>query len=327
MNNATTDLAAAAVPRVSVVIPTHNAERFIAAAIRSALDPSLLDVEVLVIDDGSTDRSVAEATAIVDPRVTVIQIPASGGPSKPRNIGIARARAPYVSLLDSDDLLKPGKLAASAAALDRCPSAGLAFGNFEKIDADGNVYELSVMHAYPMFRDLPTLAVDGNWRLIPQTALARGLLYENFIGTSGVVIRTGLAKAIGGFDETLANSNDRDLWFRLAHTCDALYSPLVGHAYRVHPESIMHGPPIRNALSRITVLRRERARWRDRAARRQINRLIADNHAAIGYYERQQQARWTAMRCFLRAFLVSRDSRWLVSVASVVFGADSEVGS
>jgi glycosyltransferase involved in cell wall biosynthesis len=282
------------------------------------------DVEVIVIDDGSTDRSAAEASAVEDPRVIVIQTPASGGPSKPRNVGIERARAPYVSLLDSDDVLKPGKLAASVAALDRCPTAGLAFGDFEKIDADGNVFELSVRYAYPMFQDLPTLAAGDGWRLIPQAALARGLLYENFIGTSGVVVRTSVARAVGGFDDTLANSNDRDLWFRLAHACDALYSPHVGHSYRVHSESIMHGPPLRNALSRITVLRRERARWQDRAARRQINRLIAGNYAAIGYYERQQQARWTAVRCFLRAFLASRERRWLVSSASVIFGSDSE---
>lgn len=324
MNNATTSEAAAYTPRVSVVIPMHNAERYIAAAIRSALDPSIPEVEVLVIDDGSTDRSVVEAHTIDDARVTVIQIPASGGPSKPRNIGIARARAPYVSLLDSDDLLKPGKLASSVAALDRCPSAGFAFGDFEKIDADGNVYELSVMHAYPIFRDLATHTAGDEWRLVPQASLARCLLYENFIGTSGVVIRSALAQTVGGFDETLANSNDRDLWFRLAHTCDALYSSRVGHSYRVHSESIIHGPPIRNALSRITVLRREKERWRERDARRQLRRLIAENYAAIGYQERRQRLRWTAMRRFLRAFFVSRESRWLVSVASVFFASLSE---
>jgi glycosyltransferase involved in cell wall biosynthesis len=108
-------------PGVSVVMPAYNTERYIAAAVRSALDASQLDVEVLVVDDGSTDRSVAAVRALDDPRVTVIPISASGGPSRPRNIGIAHICAPYVSLLDSDDLLKSGKLAASVAVLDRCP--------------------------------------------------------------------------------------------------------------------------------------------------------------------------------------------------------------
>jgi glycosyltransferase involved in cell wall biosynthesis len=315
----------ATTPRVSVVIPMHNTERYIGAAVHSALDPSLPDVEVLVIDDGSTDQSMAAARAIDDPRVTLIQVAASGGPSRPRNIGIERARAPYVSLLDSDDLLKPNKLASSVAALNRCPSAGLAFGDFEKIDADGNAYELSVKYAYPMFRELRTQPAGDDWRLIPQAAFARALLYENFIGTSGVVVRTSVARAVGGFDETLANSNDRDLWFRLAHTCDALYSPHVGHSYRVHSESIMHRPPIRNALSRTTVLRREKARWRDRDARRQLNRLIAENYAATGYHQRRHRQRWAAARSFLRAFAVSREGRWLASMAvSALLGPESE---
>jgi glycosyltransferase involved in cell wall biosynthesis len=308
-------------PRASVVIPTHNTDRYVAAAVRSALDPSLPDVEVLVVDDGSTDRSVAEARAIDDPRVTVISIAASGGPSRPRNIGIGRARAPYVSLLDSDDLLKPGKLAASVDALERCPSAGFAFGDFEKMDADGNVFETSVAYAYPVFRGLKSEPAGGDWRLIPQAALARGLLYENFIGTSGVVIRRNLVTTVGGFDETLANSNDRDLWFRLAHRCDAVYSPSVGHSYRVHSASIVHGPPIRNAVSRIRVLRRERARWRDRAARRQLNRLLAENHAVIGYRQRLRRERWAAMRSYLHAYAISPESRWLAGLIAAAFFA------
>jgi hypothetical protein len=230
-----------------------------------------------------------------------------------------------VSQLNSDDLLNPNKLASSVAALDQCPSAAFAFGDFEKIDTDGNVYETSVMCAYAKFRALEFMAIGEKWRVVPQSLLLCALLYENFIGTPGVVIRTSLAREIGGFDESLANSSDRDLWFRLTHTCDALYSPEVGHSYRVHSESLMHGPPIRNAISRIKALRRERDRWRDRQARRQLDRLIADNYAAIGYKERQQQERWAAALWFPRAYVVSRKSRWLVGMmVSVLLGPEDE---
>jgi glycosyltransferase involved in cell wall biosynthesis len=313
-------------PRVSVVIPMHNAEPFISAAIRSALQPSFPDVEVLVIDDGSTDRSAAEATAIDDPRVSLIQIRPSGGPSRPRNVGIERARAPFVALLDADDLLKPDKLASSVAALDHCPSAGFAFGDFEKIDPDGNVYETSVMHAFPKFGALQLTVITDKWRLVPQRLLSHALLYENFIGTSGVVIRTKLAREAGAFDETLANSNDRDLWFRLARSCDALYSSRVGHSYRVHSKSIMHGPPVRNAMSRIRVLQRERARWRDKEARGQLGRLLADNYSGIGYEARKRRQRWVATLWFLRAYGVSRRARWLVAALASLFsfGAEGE---
>ncbi len=313
-------------PRVSVVMPTYNAERYVAAAVRSALESGIPDVEVLVVDDGSTDRSAAAVRALADPRVTVMSIAASGGPSRPRNIGMRQARAPYVSLLDSDDLLRPGKLAASVAALDRCPTAGFAFGDFEKMDADGNVFEMSISHAYSVFRGLESKPAGGDWRLIAQSEMARGLLYENFIGTSGVVLRRDLALALGGFDETLANGDDLDLWFRLAHHGDALYCPKVGHSYRVHSTSVMHRPPLRNAISRIKVLRRERARWRDRASRRQLDRRIAENLAVIGYQQRLRRERWQAARSYIHAYAISPDTRWLRGLVAAALIAPESAG-
>jgi len=293
-------------PCVSVVIPAHNAERYVAATVRSVLEQRGADLEILVVDDGSTDRTVAEVRAIHDPRVTVISIAASGGAARPRNIGIQRARAPYVSLLDADDLLKPGKLAASVAALERCPSAGFAFGDFERMDEDGNVFETSTTYAYPALQRVKSRPVGEGWRLVPQAELARALAYENFIGTSGIVIRRDLAMTLGGFDETLENAEDVDLWFRFAHRCDALYCADVGHACREETAGVVRGSlPIRNALFRIEALRRERARWRGGPERRQLDRRIALNLETIGYFELLRGERWRAMRSYLHALAVS----------------------
>lgn len=302
------------VPRVSVVMPAFNTEPYIAAAVRSALDAGVPDVEVLVIDDGSTDGTATAVRALGDPRVTVIEIAATGGPAKPRNIGLARARAPYVSLLDSDDLLKPGKLAASVAALDACPSAGLAFGDYEKMDVDGHVFETSFVYAYPVFRGLAWQPVGEDWRLIPQQEFARGLLYENFIGTSGVVLRTALARRLGGFLEEVPNGDDLDMWLRLAHCGDALFCKRIGHSYRMRSGSVVRGPRIRNARSAIKVMQREKARWRERAPRRQIDRRIAEYLGVIGFQHRQHRQRWSAVRSFLQAYATSPEKRWLTSL-------------
>ncbi len=301
-------------PRISVVTPAYNTERYIEATVHSALKAGVDEIEVLVIDDGSTDNTVQVVRSIDDPRVTVIPIPASGGPSRPRNVGLAHARAPYVSLLDSDDLLKPGKLASCVAALDRHPSAGFAFGDYEKMDEDGNVFETSFTYAYPVFRALKSRSAGDNWSLISQAELARGLIYENFVGTSGVVLRKDLALSLGGFDETLTNGDDLDMWFRLAHCCDALYCSNVGHSYRVRAASVVRGPPVRNASSRLKVLHRERDRWQDRQARRQIDRRIAENLAVIGFQQRRQRHRWAAMRSYLKAYATSREPRWLAAM-------------
>jgi glycosyltransferase involved in cell wall biosynthesis len=297
--------------RVSVVMALYNAESYVRPAIGSALASDLRQLEVIVVDDGSRDASAEVVAAIDDPRVTLVRSPASGGPSRPRNTGIARARAPYIALLDADDLLKPHKLSAAIAALERHPQAGFAFGDFERIDAHGELLEASTLAGYPMFQSLAAVELQPPWRLIPQAELARGLLYENFIGTSGVVMRKELLDEIGGFDETLVCSEDRDLWFRAAHHGAALYCNEVGHSYRVIPSSLSHGPVIRNARCRIAVLQREKTRWTEAAARGQVEQLITENLANIAYAYRQSRRRFAAVLLFLQVFARSGQLRWL----------------
>ena len=139
-------------PRASVVMPVHNAERHVEMAVRSVLASDLEDIEILVLDDGSTDRSLAIVQGIDDPRLQVMALKASGGPSRPRNLGIAHARAPYVALLDADDLMRPDKLSTSVAALDAHPKAGIAFADYERIDDAGALLEPSTLAAYPRFQ-------------------------------------------------------------------------------------------------------------------------------------------------------------------------------
>jgi len=297
--------------RVSVVIPVYNAERYVEASIRSALASDLSELEIVIVDDGSTDRSAEIVRQIGDPRMVLIQLRASGGPARPRNVGIASARAPYVALLDADDLIKPWKLSAAVSALDRHPEAGFAFADFERIDADGRVIAPSAIVGYPVFSTLASVSVGDAWYLIPQAELARGLLYENFIGTSGVVLRKQLLTEVGPFDDSIVYSEDRDLWFRLSHSCSALYSSRIGHSYRMTPGSLTYGSAVRNARHRITVLRREKNRWKDRSVHRQLNHLIAENLAAIGYEQRRHHRRLRSIAMFVQAFTISPEVRWL----------------
>jgi glycosyltransferase involved in cell wall biosynthesis len=300
----------AAQVRVSVVMPLYNAQEYVEAAVRSVLASDLAAFELLVMDDGSKDRSADIVAAIDDPRIVLTRLPASGGPSRPRNVAIARARAPYVAFLDSDDLLCPDTLSASAEALEANPSAGLTFTDYESIDATGAQIQSSVHADYPTLRGLARTAVAGGWELIAQPQFARALLQENFINTSGVMVRRDLLQAVWPFDESLVYSEDRDLWFRLAHERGALYRRKRGLWRRLRAGSLSFGPQIRNARDRITVLRRERERWQERAALRQIDRRIAENLAAIGYEERRGR-RLHALAMFARAYAVSPEVRWL----------------
>ena len=298
-------------PSVSVVMPVHNAEPYVEAAVRSALASDLAQIELIAVNDGSTDRSAEILASIRDPRLVIVQLQASGGPSRPRNVGIARARSPYVAFLDADDLIKPGKLSATVAALDRHPEAGFSFSDFEDVDEHGAVIRTSAVADFPGFRALARTALQGGWQLLPKEELARGLLYENFIGTSGVVLRRHLLTEIGPFNEAIVYAEDLDLWFRLAKHCDALFWSHVGHAYRNRPGSLTNKIETRSPRDHITVLERERSTRVDPAARRQLDLRIAENLAGLAYQERRRRRRLRSAAMFAAAFATYPRVRWL----------------
>jgi glycosyltransferase involved in cell wall biosynthesis len=302
--------------RVSVVIPVSNAERYVETTVRSALASDLSELEILVVDDGSKDRSEEIVHRIGDPRIVVIRLRSSGVPGRPLNVGMARARAPYVALLNADDLLKPDHLSSAAAALDRHPQAGFAFADFARIDGDGKILENSVIGSDPTFRKLSAEHAEDSWRLVPASELERGVLYGNFTGTSGVILRRSVITDIGPFDETLVDYEDRDLWFRLAHRSNALYRAQIGHSQRIATERRANKPTLRVARDRIRVFQREKERRKGRDERRQLDRLIAEERAAIGYEYRRRRNRFRSIASFMQAFIAHPDVRWMHALVS-----------
>ena len=304
--------------RISVVMPVHNAESYVEAAVRSALASDLAEIEVIAVNDGSTDRSGEILASISDPRLTTVRLRASGGPSRPRNVGIARARTPYIAFLDADDLIKPGKLSAAVTALDLHPEAGFCFADFEDIDERGALIRASAVAEFPGFRALASTALGGGWSLLPKAELARGLLYENFIGTSGVIVRRHLLTEIGPFNESLVYAEDLDLWFRLANRCDALYWNSIGHAYRNRPGSLTNRLGTRSPSDHIMVLEREKRTRTDPVARRQLDLRIAENLAGLAYEERRRRRRLRSAAMFAAAFARFPRIRWLRAIVGSV---------
>lgn len=120
---------------VSVILPTHDRERFLRQAIASVFAQSHTDWELLVVDDGSTDATPEILEAIPDPRLrTLRRRRPSGGAAVPRNLGLAAATGEWVAFLDSDDLWHPAKLARQLAAL-AASGADWCYTGFEVVDA------------------------------------------------------------------------------------------------------------------------------------------------------------------------------------------------
>lgn len=124
---------------ISVIMPVFNAEKYIEFAIRSVLDQTFSHWELLIIDDGSTDRSIPIIKKYVeqDSRIHFFQTKTpSGSPAKPRNIGITEAHGRFIAFLDSDDIWLPTKLQEQLPLFDNWDTA-VVFSNYEKMSEDG----------------------------------------------------------------------------------------------------------------------------------------------------------------------------------------------
>lgn len=198
---------------VSVIIPCYNGARFLRQAIDSALSQTYPCVEVVVVNDGSTDDSV-EIARSYGVRVIVVEQPNSGL-SAARNAGIACSSGKFITLLDADDVLLPDCVSNRAALLED-PSIGLVAGYFKEINDSGNVQpripELRKIGPLPAFRQ----AVRRNWG--PPV---------------GWTFRRRCVELCGGFDPLLRSCEDWDFVIRVASRFNIAYDPTVQVHYRI----------------------------------------------------------------------------------------------
>ncbi|MGB4803023.1 MAG: glycosyltransferase [Anaerolineae bacterium] len=225
--------------RISVVIPTYNRAAFLPAAIASALaqttaapgpanqsltaDPPALaaeDIEVIVVDDGSTDDTAACLAGWAnDPRVRVVQ-QANQGRSAARNHGARLARGEFLAFLDSDDLYAPGALAAHLATFARRPDLGLAIGGYALINDQGA--DLGARLPWRSHADLRPAA----W------------LFDCVAMPGSVLLRRSWWETVGEFDRTCEIAEDWDLFLRLAAAgCPMDWTRQIVCHYRQHAGS------------------------------------------------------------------------------------------
>lgn len=195
------------VPRFSIVMPAWNAAETIDEAIASVLGQSVADWELIVIDDGSADRTAEIAGDVSDPRVSVLSQP-NAGLCRTRNRGRLECRADRVMFLDSDDRLRPTALARLGEALDSNPGAVLAYGEYVSMDDRGRLVNVK---GQPIFSRRPSGQV-----------LER-LLQANFFMSGAALIRRQALVEAGDFDIGLRSAEDWEMWCRLALLGEFVY--------------------------------------------------------------------------------------------------------
>jgi GT2 family glycosyltransferase len=215
-------------PLVSVVIPAYNCAPFIGETIRGIVEQSVKDVEIVVVDDGSTDETAATASDSSH-AVQVIRQDNSGVCAA-RNRGIEAAKGTFVALLDHDDYWMPDKLANQLAAFANHPEVDVVFTDFVWWRPEETT---GVFPAPENFRTrAEAQGIDpefSGW-------IYHQMLLDSQVLTSTALVRAEIMAASGGFDESLPFSEDWDFWLRLSRRSQFLKLRESTTLYRQHPQ-------------------------------------------------------------------------------------------
>lgn len=209
-------------PLVSVIIPAFNSEKYIEQTITSALNQTYKNLEIIVVDDGSTDRTleIVKQLSEKDNRIKYFSIPPAGRPSVPRNFGIHKANGEFIAFLDSDDLWHKRKIANQLKRLIESPSAAFIYSMSITFGA------VSLFSAQYELLPLPFRAAKNRNDL---------LKIGNTIPLSSVIVRKDNLLDVNGFDEDpLLQIEDYDLWIRLSEINDFVFLPALFVKYRIH---------------------------------------------------------------------------------------------
>jgi glycosyltransferase involved in cell wall biosynthesis len=210
-------------PLVSVVVPMRNAEKYVSAALESVLREKAVALEVVVVDDGSTDSSADRVAALQDPRVRVIPGPRKGFAAC-MNSGLSAARGELLMECDADDLYPPGRISAQARWLQRHPQFDAVCGSFSTIDA-----------ASRPVADL--LATIGTSQAEITAELLQGVTRTHFCTYA---LRAAVVRAVGGFRDYFETGCDVDYQLRLGERARVMYRPENAYLYRLHDASLTH---------------------------------------------------------------------------------------
>jgi glycosyltransferase involved in cell wall biosynthesis len=214
-------------PLVSVIIPSYNAGRFMAEALDSVLGQTYRNLEVIVVDDGSTDNT-AEIVGRYAETVQFVRMAHTGMPGLVRNGGIDRARGELIAFIDADDVWMKDKLATQVELLQRRPEVGLVHTNLQVIDESGH-YMREIFLGCPGSQGLSDDYPESSF-----TQLMKG---DSGIWTSSVVVRAACLADVGKFDGSLPVAEDWHLWIRVARKFKVAFlaQPLAKH--RRHPSN------------------------------------------------------------------------------------------
>ena len=298
---------------VSVIMPAYNSREYIAEAIHSVLDQDYRDLELIIVDDGSTDGTAEEALKFGD-RVKVL-VQKNAGPAAARNRGVKAANGQFLAFIDSDDVWMPGKISAQVSYLKNNSDVGVVFGRLVRWYPN----ELGAFLPPPF----PTTISSDNIIVHEESGwIYPEMLLDSVIWIVSALIRKEIWIALEGLDESLRTGEDYDFFIRSSRICKMDELNLYVAYYRIHPACTTH--VIRTENNECLVLMRALKRYGIAApdGRKVSSNLLhkrlyklnfdhayrhfwyGDSKIAIRYFTfALEHAQWKALKCLTYLFL------------------------
>lgn len=266
-------------PRVSVILPTLNRSELLRRSITSVLQQSYRDLELIVVDDGSSEDIAALVASFDDPRARVIRHEQCRGPGAARATGLAAARGDYLAFQDSDDEWLLNKLDDQVRELDACGTqVGAVFCGWIRYCLDERVW----VYPYPQLRKL--IATD----------MRSAVRFHDKWFTQTWLVRRDVFERIGGFDAALQIWDDWDAMLRLSQVCEIRYCDAYQVVSYVTPGSVTDNLPRRIASIETLIQRHQDSG--DRALLGRLHYMLARYRIIDGQYS----AAWRALLPALR---------------------------
>ena len=304
-------------PLVSVIVTVYNTAQYVGEAIDSILAQTYSPMEVVIVDDGSTDN-VQDVLAAYSGRIRVIR-QENRGPAGALNTGVQAANGDFMAVLDSDDVWMPDKLARQMTLFKTCPEMDFVFANSQHMDEDGNDVHIFSARMPPPVDYRKEVMKDG-YLLVGDWPAA--LAYHNFIPHSTIVARLPAVRAVGGYDPQRRVSLDYRLyWSLISHGASFGFLNTVLMKYRRHATQVTKNS-VRYFEDRTSGLKDILARskglsW---ATRHNLKQRLARLYKKAGDDAFRWGERRTARKDYLEAFRYGLRPGQIASWAATLLG-------
>jgi glycosyltransferase involved in cell wall biosynthesis len=275
-------------PKVSVCIAAYNAAPFVSQCLKSILNQTLTDLEIVIVDDASTDETWRVISSFTDSRIRLYRNEQNGGAVRAYNRAVENARGQYITYFPSDDeMIAPSNLLEKATMLDANPNLGMVYSDSYLMDAAGNI--------------------TGTYWAREGYMPVRGMLNAELLLSVGMIvighstlIRHSVLNHVGLMDPRLRHAHDGDLWLRIAAKApiDFIAKPLV--AWRLHGKnSHGRGDPI-EYMERVHILEKMARQYPDLLTERTLQMMLA-SYTALAGLQLVRKDRSFARRYFIKA--------------------------